>query len=223
DPATVGVSADWMKQHGLGGFAAHWNKNANPAHHFDVWFLNLLPRPEPFHYNGGGYSTLSFFPTLATMLLGLFAGRLLQRDTSSPLRSVRHLLAWGLAGILLGTLFDQTGICPVVKRIWTPAWVLFSGGWCAWILAFFVWFADRTGGERRTAWLRTIGSNSIAAYVGSHLFADLTRGVLHTHLGPEVLEILGKTFEPVVSGVLMLAVWFLILRWMEKRNILLRI
>jgi len=179
--------------------------------------------PEPFRYNDGGYSTLSFVPTLATMLLGLLAGRLLQRAKDSPSKTVGQLLAWGLVGIMVGSVLDVAGICPVVKRIWTPAWVLFSGGWCAWFLAFFVWVADRDGGDRRTAWLRTIGSNSIAAYVGSHLFADLTRGVLQTHLGPEVLQIFGAAFEPVVTGGLMLLVWFWILRWMERRQILLRI
>ena len=32
---------------------------------------------KPFAFNGGGYATLSFIPTLATMVLGLLAGRVL--------------------------------------------------------------------------------------------------------------------------------------------------
>ena len=39
---SVGVPADWP--HLMGGFAAHWNKNSNPAWAFDTWFLNLFPR-----------------------------------------------------------------------------------------------------------------------------------------------------------------------------------
>src|SRR5215475_4534191 len=74
DYATVGVPQDWHS-HLLQGFAAHWNKNANLGQAFDVWFLNLLPRTSPFLYNRGGYLTLSFIPTLGTMLLGLAAGR----------------------------------------------------------------------------------------------------------------------------------------------------
>ena len=69
----VGVPADW--QHHYSGFMAHWNKNANLGVAFDQWFLNLLPRPQPFVANGGGYLTLSFIPTLGTMILGLAAGR----------------------------------------------------------------------------------------------------------------------------------------------------
>ena len=44
DPAKVGVSAAWLEAHGLSGFAAHWQKNANPAWAFDTWWLNLFPR-----------------------------------------------------------------------------------------------------------------------------------------------------------------------------------
>ena len=38
---------------------------------------------EPFRYNGGGYATLSFIPTLATMILGLIAGGVLRREWSA--------------------------------------------------------------------------------------------------------------------------------------------
>lgn len=217
----VGVPVGW--DHLLSGFAGHWNMNANPAFAFDVWFLNLFARPKPFEYNGGGYATLSFLPTLGTMLLGLIAGRWLQESSGDNRRTIRGLAVWGAAGIAAGVVFDQTGICPVVKRIWTPSWVLFSGGWCAWMLAGFVWLADRPGGDRATAWVRTFGSNSIAAYVGSHLLSDLTRGALNTHLGPEVLEIFGKPYEPLVTGALMLLVWWAALRWMEKQRILIRV
>jgi heparan-alpha-glucosaminide N-acetyltransferase len=66
DYPAVGVPADWP--HLMSGFLAHWNKNSNPAWAFDVWFLNLFPRSEPFRDNGGGYATLNFIPTLATMI-----------------------------------------------------------------------------------------------------------------------------------------------------------
>ncbi len=63
-------------------FAAHWNKNSNLAWAFDQWFLNLFPTQRPFVFNGGGYATLSFIPTLGTMILGLIAGGWLKGDGS---------------------------------------------------------------------------------------------------------------------------------------------
>src|SRR4030095_1838409 len=78
DYAAVRVSGDWLKDHGLSGLAGHWPKNTKAARAFDTWFLNLFPREKPFVANGGGYATLSFIPTLATMLLGLLAGGVLR-------------------------------------------------------------------------------------------------------------------------------------------------
>ena len=72
DYAKVGVPPDWPYHYT--GLAAHWNKNSNLAWAFDTWFLNLFPRAKPFLFNGGGYATLSFIPTLGTMILGLIAG-----------------------------------------------------------------------------------------------------------------------------------------------------
>ena len=76
DYTKVGVPAGWP--HLYSGFLAHFNKNSNLSWAFDVWFLNLFPREAPFRFNGGGWSTLSFIPTFATMQLGLWAGRWLQ-------------------------------------------------------------------------------------------------------------------------------------------------
>ncbi len=76
DYTQVGVPADWP--HLYSGFLAHFNKNSNLAWAFDVWFLNLFPRESPFRFNEGGWSTLSFIPTLATMMLGMWSGEWLK-------------------------------------------------------------------------------------------------------------------------------------------------
>ncbi len=90
DYESAGVSADWP--HNLSGFAAHWNKNTNLAWAFDRWFLNLLPRARPFLRNGGGYATLSFIPTLSTMILGLLAGETLRAPDRDGRRSSGSLV-----------------------------------------------------------------------------------------------------------------------------------
>src|SRR6185312_10613406 len=97
DYDTVGVPADWP--HHASGFAAHWNKNSNLAWAFDVWFLNLFPREQPFVANRGGYATLSFIPTLGTMILGLLAGCVLQGDRV-PRGKVARLAVAGVLCLL---------------------------------------------------------------------------------------------------------------------------
>ena len=126
DYGKVGESNTWPNL--LSGFAAHWNKNSNAAWAFDTWFLNLFPREKAFGCNGGGYSTLNFIPTLGTMILGLIAGGVM-RSERAPWAKVKWLVVAGVIGLAAGAVLSGLGICPAVKRIWTPSWVLFSGGW----------------------------------------------------------------------------------------------
>ena len=222
DYARVNVSADWLKQYGLTGFAAHWQKNSNFAWAFDNWFLNLWPRKEPWVCNPGGYATLSFIPTLATMILGLIAGETLRGDRA-PAQKLRWLLIAGVAGLAAGWLLGALGVCPVVKRIWTPSWTLFSGGWCLLLLAAFYFLIEMRGWKAWTFPLVVIGMNSIAAYMIDHLWAGFIRNALQTHLGKSAFLVCGKAYEPLLLGGATLLVLWLVLLWMYRRKIFLRI
>ncbi|HTX75351.1 MAG TPA: hypothetical protein VMD29_04020 [Terracidiphilus sp.] len=220
DWAAVGVPPQWH-QHLFSGFAAHWNKNSNLGQAFDVWFLNLFPRTSPFRFNDGGYLTLSFIPTLGTMLLGLIGGRwFLESAPKIPLR--RFLIA--AAGLIaLGLLFHFTGICPIVKRVWTPSWTLFSGGVCFLFLTAFSWFVDVKGNRRIVFPLVVVGMNSIAAYCIAELCREFVEDSFRIHLGMRVLNAFGTALEPLVLGGLTLLTYWLVLLWMYRRKIFLRI
>ena len=220
DSGLTGVKADWS--HHATGFAAHWNKNTNLAWSFDRWFLNLFPRESPFQNNAGGYATLSFIPTLATMLLGLIAGDWLRSD-KTPVNKLGVLIVAGLVSLGLGMGADALGICPSVKRIWTPSWVLVSGGWCFLLLAGFFLLNDMSGWSGWSYPLQVIGRNSIAAYVMSHLIEDFLRGGFRTHFGRDIFKALGDSYEPLLSGAMLLSVYWLILFWMDRRKIYLRV
>ena len=217
----VGVPADWP--HHPAGFAAHWDKNSNLAWAVDGWFLNRFPRAAPFVANGGGYATLSFIPTLGTMILGLLAGGVLIRADRPAWSKVGRLVGAGIVALGVGYALGRLGICPVVKRIWTPSWVLFSGGWCLLMLAGFYAVLDVLGLRRWAFPLAVIGMNSIAAYLMAHLFEDFIAGSLATHLGPHAFARFGADFEPLARGAAVLAVFWLILFWMYRRRLFLRV
>lgn len=178
------------------GLAAHWNKHENAAAAVDRKFLNLFPREGdgPFWYNDGGYQTLNFIPSLATMIFGLMAGQVL-RDQRPGREKLNWLLWSGLWCFLLVLPLDPTiwpwplsklgfqwSLCPSVKRIWTPTWAVFSTGWTFWMLAAFYWVIDLRG-WRRWSWpLVVVGMNSITMYVMSQLMRGWTKGSLKTHL-----------------------------------------
>ncbi len=219
DWQAVGVPANWP--YNFHGFAAHWNKNSNLGQAFDVWFLNLLPRASRFVYNDGGYLTLSFIPTLGTMLLGLQAGQWLR--SSAPTVPVRKFVMAGVALVAAGLTLHEAGICPIVKRIWTPSWTLFSGGVCFLFLAAFAWLIEVKGWRRWAFPLAVVGMNSIAAYLIAHLWEDFILSSLHIHLGYGIFRIFGTGLEPLMLGIAVMLAYWLFLYWMYRRKLFLRI
>jgi heparan-alpha-glucosaminide N-acetyltransferase len=203
------------------GFAAHWDKNTNAAWAFDQWFLNLFPRKQPFIANSGGYATLSFIPTLGTMILGLIAGGWL-RTLRSSWSKIGRFIAIGVVLLAMGWALDNYGICPNVKRLWTPAWVLFSGGWCFLILALFSILLDTGLPGGWSFPLKVIGANSIMAYVTAHLIDDFVVSSFKTHFGENVFNY-WKPYDTLASGITLLLVYWLILFWMYRRKVFVRI
>ncbi len=161
-----------------------WSKNLNAFHTFDVWFLNQFPRPKEageFRFNGGGYQTLNFVPSMATMILGLLCGELLLSDRSRR-RKFWYLVAAGVICWGLGVFFGAT-CCPIVKRIWTPSWALFSGGYVIGMLALFYLLFDILPFRKLAFPLVVLGMNSILVYfMGELMFGWLAANV-HRHFG----------------------------------------
>ena len=217
---SVKVAKDWG--HFESGFAAHWNKNSNLAWAFDTWFLNFFPRENLFVANGGGYATLSFIPTLATMILGLFAGNILISE-KSDIHKLKCFLIVGIAGLIIGLALNYSGICPNVKRIWTPTWVIFSGGWCFLLMAFFYYGIDIKQKQKWGYWLMIIGTNSIAAYIFAHTIDSYISKSLYIHLGENYDSVFGIPYRTLVHGGLILFFEWLILDWMYKKKIFIRI
>ncbi len=217
---SVKVAKDWG--HFESGFAAHWNKNSNLAWAFDTWFLNFFPRENLFVANGGGYATLSFIPTLTTMILGLFAGNILISE-KSDIHKLKCFLIVGIAGLIIGLALNYSRVCPNVKRIWTPTWVIFSGGWCFLLMAFFYYGIDIKQKQKWGYWLMIIGTNSIAAYIFAHTIDSYISKSLYIHLGENYDSVFGIPYRTLVHGGLILFFEWLILDWMYKKKIFIRI
>jgi heparan-alpha-glucosaminide N-acetyltransferase len=220
DYTQVGVPAHWSELYT--GFQSHWNMNSNAAWAFDKWFLNLLPREQPFRFNSGGYSTLSFIPTLGTMILGLLAGEFLKRG-GSQLVKLRGLAGAGAALVVLALCIQWAGICPIVKKIWTPSWTLYSGGLVLLILAGLYALMEWKGWKSWAFPFMVVGMNSIAIYFMSWTIKGFVDGALVRHLGTAPFLVFGPNFGQVLRGAAVMLVLWLILFWMYRRKIFLRI
>ena len=212
------------------GFAAHWNYNANPGAYFDRWFYNQLPRPldqegnsiGPYLHDRGGYALLNFVPALGTMILGLLVGGLLRSERSDKAKMLR-LILFGAGLIAVGWLLDFSGVCPIVKRIWTPSWVLFSGGFCFWILAAFYTVMDIAGFWRWAFPGIVVGLNPIVLYVLNGTLSAWAVDRIQTVFGRDVYKIFGAVYEPLVAQLAALLLFWLICFWMYRRKFFIRI
>ena len=252
DFAAVGASAE--KGEVLDPPFRQWSKNGNFAHDVDVKFLNKLPRledkekqPIPFQFNRGGYQTLNFLPSIATMILGVICGQILQRPTS-PWKRVGMLL--GLAVLCFGLgMASSVFACPIVKRIWTPSWVLFSGGYVIALLAVFFALFDALPLGVVAFPLVVVGTNSLLIYLMGQTLRGWTKEkIINTHFQKLIEWALGgiadvtrlsarlpdgggrptgavvyDLFGPVVDATAVFFVFWLVLYALYRKRIFMRI
>jgi predicted acyltransferase len=214
----IGIKVAEVKEVVLTGFAAHWSKNFNAATAFDQWFLNLFPTQDKFVFNAGGYQTLNFVPSLITMILGLMAGSVL-RGPHGDTEKLKRLGLVGAVCLALGLVAGAT-VCPIIKRIWTPSWALFSGGIVMWVLAVFYWIVDVRGWRAWAMPLVIVGMNSIAMYLMYQLLSGWIAGQLQTYLGQNIYS---GDFGIVWRRSLALLSLWCVCWWMYRRKIFLRI
>ena len=203
------------------GFFAHWNKNANVAAAFDRWFLNLFPHPpdRPFLFNEGGYATLNFIPSIATMIFGVLAGELL-RSSRGRVAKLRILLRGRRGRLVAGPgprrlrLPDrQADLDSVVGRLLHGLDLLDAGG---------VLRRDR----RRRLPAMVVSPGRRRHELDRHLphgpAHEAVRRVasLRTHFGPDVFA---GPYGPLIRAASILLVFWLICLWLYRQKIFIKI
>jgi predicted acyltransferase len=125
--------------------------------------------------------------------------------------------AAGVVSLLLGWAWGLW--FPIIKNLRTSSFVLFAGGWSLLLLALFYGVIDLL---RRRAWaffFVVIGANAITAYLLPHVidFEKVGRfflGGVERHAG---------AFGPVVAALGALAAQWLLLLYLYRRRLFLRV
>ncbi|MEQ8854115.1 DUF5009 domain-containing protein [Gimesia sp.] len=238
--------SEWTQ---FSGFGEPWNKHTNAAASVDRRLLNQFPRYEEpyqgqkFWVNHGGYQTLNFIPSIATMLFGLMAGQLLMSNRLDKMK-VKWLLQAGLICFVISMLLDTSiwpvnieqwewHLVPIVKRIWSPGWAIFSAGWAFWFLAVFYWIIDVKGYKKWAFPFVVVGMNSIAMYIMAQLIRPWIQKSLEMHLttvdkmtGWSVAGSLFSSdcpYAPIAVSATVLFVLWLICLWMYLQRIFIKI
>jgi len=144
-----------------GGVAGDLTPAGNLSGYLD---RSLLPGKilEKYYGYGDNEGILSTLPAIATVLIGIFAGRWLQ-GSHSKLEKTCGLMAAGASLVLLGILWGNH--FPIIKNLWTSSFVLVAGGWSLMLLSVFYGIIDGLG-FKSWAWIWiVIGSNAITIYM----------------------------------------------------------
>lgn len=183
----------------------------------------LVTRPEAYVFNQGGYQTLNFIPSLVTMLFGLMAGEFIRRSQGRRAKTFAMLLLAGLVLLGLGWFWQFTGTCPLVKRIWTPSWTLFSTGWALLMLATFFGVIDGLGWRAWSFPLIVAGMNSMVLYLCGQMLRGWTADLLKRHVNENLFQTFGSAYAPIVEANLVLLCFWLFVYWLYRQKLFVRL
>lgn len=138
---------------------------------------------------------LSTLPSVAHVLIGFMAGRMLMGEKDNN-RRVLMLMIMGtcltFAGFLLAYGF------PINKKVWSPTFVLTTCGLAAQMLGLLIWLIDVRGKVGWCRFFEVFGANPLALYVFATLLAILAGNTVQW-------EIMEGCLIPLCMGNLRLA------------------
>ena len=111
---------------------------------------------------------LSTMPSVVTILIGLWAGFLVKSPKSLESK-MAEIAAIGTILTLLGIAWH--GMLPINKALWTPSYVLVTGGMGMLILFLLTWMIDFKGWKSWTGPFVVYGSNALFVYCLAEFWA----------------------------------------------------
>lgn len=192
-------------------FAGDFTLEGNFAYKVDQLLLGKLRGDPSYTWI---WSSLTFS---VTVMLGTFAGRLMKCGKNDRRRVTKQLFLIGVALVVAGFFWGLQ--MPIVKRIWSCSMTLVSGGYCFWLMGIFYYWIDYKGHTRGLAWLKIYGMNSITAYMLGETINF--RCIAHS-VSYGLEQYLGQLYSVWLSFANYL-ILFLILRWMFRQRIFLKI
>ncbi|MDI9605707.1 MAG: DUF5009 domain-containing protein [Bacteroidota bacterium] len=149
-------------------------------------------------------------------LMGTFAGNILRDRKTTETKKVLKLLAIGAVTVLVALLLSL--FYPIIKKCWTTTFNLLAGGISFLSMALFYWLIDVKGWKKWAFFFRVIGLNSIFIYL-LYRFVDIPKTCSYFFGWTTLLG----SIEPVIHTTLRVLLVWLLLYYMYKRKIFLRV
>jgi len=176
----------------------------------------LIDRALGLKYNGY-YVTINFISSTATTLFGVWTGLLMQRDDTHGHRM--KILAGAAAAAFAGG-WALSAANPMVKRLWTASFTLFSTGWVLVMLLAFYWMVEIRGWRRPVFPLVVVGMNSIFIYSVSIVLSGWLDRAVGVFTGR--FQWIGA-LAPVAQATAVVVVMWYLCYWLYQRRIFFKI
>ena len=123
---------------------------------------------------------LGVLPSIAHVLLGFLAGKIIAETNDNNLR-IQKLFLFGTIIMFLGFLMNYG--FPINKKIWSSSYVLVTSGLASLLLAVLIWFIDIKGYKRWSVFFESFGVNPMFVYVVAYLMNILIGNLTFTYQG----------------------------------------
>ncbi len=170
---------------------------------------------------------LDTLSAICTTLLGFLSGRLLRRasvleDSSVRARALQEvalkLYMWSAVCMALGQLLSTW--IPMVKKIWTPSYMLYAAGITMFMLALMIYLVDVKGWGRFFYPFKAMGMNPLALYCLSWVLAVTLTGII----GFDKHAVFGKNeFTSLLYSLLFVSVHLIVGVLLYRKKIFIKI
>ncbi len=151
-------------------------------------------------------------------LMGTIAGNILRKNKTSDWQKIGYLSVAGIASIILALALST--FYPIIKSCWTSTFNLLSGGISFLLMALFYLIIDHWKFTKWAFYFKVIGMNSIFVYLLTRMinFETLSEFFVGWLAKP-----LGEAYGELVIIIGALALVWLILYFMYKKKVFLRV
>ena len=174
---------------------------------------------------------LSTIPSIVTILIGFLVGTMIKTSNDHE-DNVQRMAMLGSLLIIIGWTWGF--ILPINKQLWTSSYVLYTGGIAIILLAGMIWLVDIKKIDWSTKPFVILGSNAIFLYALSSIWVKILLKISFELNGKMIsgYSYFYKTiFQPLagnINGSLFFAlfhvlIFLLILTWMYRKNIFIKI
>lgn len=161
-------------------------------------YLEWLPDGGRIRFDPEGF--LSTLPGIAHVLIGYFCGNIIMQN-KTLYEKIVQLSVIGIILLFMGFLFSYS--CPIIKKVWSPTYVLVTSGFTYLFFVLLIWIIDLRKCSKWIIPFQALGCNPLFIYLFASLMADMLGQV---GLHEEVYAVFVKLFNHSCFSSMMYAI-----------------